>query len=165
MKPVFAEKTTYKGKDYKSELYIKNDYSEISPITQAHAVCFIDKNTLLFQQFRDGTLGNLGGGIRPSENIEQALRRELIEEGQCELLSWKTFGYERISKLSQPGLYEYFLRTAAHVKLLDKSVKDPCGKSIGRAIVPYCIAAHKLGWGKKGRLLLKYARKKYLEYI
>ncbi|MCB9790280.1 hypothetical protein H6762_04865 [Candidatus Nomurabacteria bacterium] len=161
MEPIFTETSTYKNKQYKSELFIDNNYNKIAPITQVHAICFIDEDTVIFQEFKDGTLGNLGGGFEKDEGIEDVLKRELIEEGQLELVSWKAFGYEKISRLDKPNQYDYFLRTVARVKLINKPINDPCGKSIGRVIVPYINATERLGWKRKGELLLEYAKKTY----
>lgn len=165
MKPLITEYLSYKNNDYKDELFISENYKNISPIKQVHAVCFLDKDTVVFSQKANGELGNLGGGFEKNETIEDVLKRELIEEGQLKLLSWNPFGYEKVTWLNPEEKINYFLRTVAKVELIDKPIVDPCKKSVARRIVPYDMASKSLNWGKRGELLLFYAREAYVKYL
>jgi 8-oxo-dGTP pyrophosphatase MutT (NUDIX family) len=157
-------KSKWRGKKYNTDVYkYDGDISDLSPITQVAAVCFLNTDKVVFYKNVEGYLGNPGGGIEDGENYEETLERELKEEAQLKLLDYRFFGYEYIMNLSQPEKNAYFLRAVAKVELIDANINDPCDKSVGRVVVDREKAPETLNWGPKGEVLLKLAGEKYDE--
>jgi len=62
-------------------------------------------------------------------------------------------------KEESPGNADYHLRYVAKVKLLDET-PDPDGKALHRVMVSTKDAPKKLGWGKRGEVLIRLASSK-----
>lgn len=79
--------------EYKAYLDIDGDYTSFQGnVTGVVAVC-IDENERVVLMSDEP----LGGHIEVGESIEEALKRECLEEWGIELESWKYFGYYEIS--------------------------------------------------------------------
>ncbi len=162
-KPLFREKGKWKGGDYEMELHTLDDHCNLSSIQQVQAVCFLNSKEIVLYENIEGWFGNPGGTLESGELVEETLKRELIEEAQLKLIDWKTIGVEQIfhpNKL-EPRKESCFLRVVAQVELINKPVKDPDGKAIGRVVVNIDEAVNKLNWGEKGEQLIKLALEKY----
>lgn len=161
-KPLFSTQDVWKDRLFHLKLYSLKDYTTLPKIDQVHAICFLSADEIVFYKHIEGWVGNPGGGMEEGENVEDTIRRELIEEAQLELIRWATFGYEEIffPHRNNDQRYSYFLRTVSQVKLIDKKIDDPAGKGVGRIIVPISEAAKRLNWEKKGGCLIKMAREK-----
>ncbi len=158
-KHLYTEKTEWKGKPFITELYECDDIKGLKPTTQVSAVCFLDLNTIVFSKKFDGSLTIPGGGVDEGETLEEAVAREMIEEAQLELIELKFIGYEYIINVEEPKKNAYFIRSVAKVKLIDRPIVDPCGKSINRVIIDTLKASEALNWGERGRLLIELGRK------
>ncbi len=162
---LFSEKGKWKNNDYELELHPLNNHCDLSKVDQVQAVCFLDKDNIVFYKNIEGYLGNPGGTIEKGESIETTIKRELIEEAQLKLIDWKTIGFEQIyyPNKKESKKQNCFLRIVAKVELIDKPIKDPDKKAIGRVIIKTDQAAEKLNWGKKGEELIKLAKEKYIK--
>jgi len=69
--------------------------------------------------------GPAGGGIEKNETFEECARRELVEEANVEMLSFKPIGYQKASLPNGP--VEYQLRVFCEVKPLGDFKEDPDG--------------------------------------
>lgn len=162
---LFSGKGEWKGKPFKLNVYSLDNYKELTKISQVQAVCFLGATQVVFYKNREGWIGNPGGGIERGETIEDAIRRELVEEAQLELLDWRTIGYESVFHPNKPEgeNTRYFLRAVAKVGLINEKIADPDGKAIERVVVPVEKAIQTLNWGKKGEILVNLAKQKYLD--
>ena len=164
-KVLFSEKGDWGGNDYELELHLLHDHCNLSSIQQVQAVCFLNEKEIVFYENIEGWFGNPGGTVEKNELVEETLKRELIEVAQVKLVDWKTIGVEKIfhpNKLASKK-ESCFLRVVAKVELIDKPVKDPDGKAVGRIIVNVDDAIERLGWGEKGKQLIELALDKYNE--
>jgi len=125
-------------------------------------VLLIKKINVVFFKHIYGHNGIPGGGIEEKETFIDTLKREPIEEINCEVIDFGIVGYEIID---YPDVNErkYFGRYWTLVKKLNGLVNDPCGKAIERILVPYEQSAEILNWGEKGKLLLEEAYKNFME--
>jgi len=140
-----------------------DNHCDLKSIHQVQAVCFLNDKEIVLYENIEGWFGNPGGTIEVGEDIEEALRRELIEEAQLKVIAWKIIGVEKVfypNKLKAEK-ESCFLRVVAKVELIDKEIIDPDGKAIGRIIVGVDEAVEKLAWGEKGESLIKLAQEKY----
>lgn len=77
---------------YKAYLDIAGDYTKLKGvITGVVAVCIDQDEKVVLMNDEP-----IGGHIEKGENIEDALKRECLEEGGIELKRWKYFGYYEI---------------------------------------------------------------------
>ena len=164
-KPLFTEKGKWKNTDYELELHSLDNHCDLSQVDQVQAVCFLDSSRIVFYKNVEGYLGNPGGTVEKGESVEQAAIRELIEEAQLKLIDWRTIGFEEVfyPNKSESKEKSCFLRIVAKVELIDKPIKDPDGKAVGRVVVKTDEAAKKLNWGEKGERLMELARAKYIQ--
>lgn len=92
-----------------------------------------------------------GGHIKEGETLEEALKRELLEEIATELIYYGVIGYEKIYTKDTPEQISYLVRCVSRVKLLNEAkYQDPDEKSLGRAVMPVDEALKKIGYGKRG---------------
>ncbi len=96
---------------FQAFLDLNAEYNEIKTnITGVAAVCFDENDNVVLMNNEP-----LGGHIEPGENIEEALKREALEEGGMQLDKWKYF-----------GLYNIAQKEAASEELKIKYPKTAC---------------------------------------
>jgi 8-oxo-dGTP pyrophosphatase MutT (NUDIX family) len=117
----------YEGKQYPLEYEDCDDFSRLSReyCTQVYGVCFLGDGIVIVKQGVKNTWGLPGGTIEKGETIENAFRREIQEETNCEVVRSKPIGYQKITY--PDGTFVYQLRVCAIVKRLGDFVSDPAG--------------------------------------
>lgn len=94
-----------------------------------------------------------GGKTEPGESVDDTIRREVQEELNCEVLSWKPLGYQ---KLTEPdGKIVYQLRVFAKLRRLGEFTEDSGGSVIGHSLVPLDELNEHIQYGKVGERLVE----------
>lgn len=81
----------------------------------------------------------LGGHLEPGENVEQALRREAIEEGGFHISHSRLFGYRKViaqtPTINDPygGHYPRVAYIPHYIATTDRLLTDPSGEEIVEA--------------------------------
>jgi len=117
--------------------------------SSVHAFSFVDdEHIVLGHHSENGHYGNLGGGIEKGETLEQALRREIKEEGNAELVRWAPVLLVRHIKKGEPWDSMWQVWGWADITLLPgDTFVDVSGDVDSREVVLINDVPAKLGWG------------------
>lgn len=130
-------------------------------VKQVHAVLLTYDGRVLLR-YKNGEARLVGG--RPESNDvdwEDTLRREALEEANCEIDKTDYIGYQKVSGDGEPYAQ---VRMVARINKIGPALPDPdrLGNWVyGRVLAPYEIAQQELikSFGKIGSEVLKYALK------
>ena len=129
----FPLTTEYIGKDgnkYLFEYYEADSFEDLLEyeITQCCAVAFHgDKFIVVNNINHPGSYTLVGGTNEEGERPEETLIREIKEESNMKVLSFKPIGYQRVTDLSGKLKPHYQLRYFAIVEPYGPFVADPAG--------------------------------------
>ncbi len=111
------------------EYYECDSYDHLpqDQITQCYAVAFHKDKMVIVRQGTKDTWGLVGGSVEKGETLEQTLRREIQEESNMKVLSYKPLGYQKVIDPSGVQKTIYQLRYFAIVEPFGPFVSDPTG--------------------------------------
>ena len=127
-----------------------------SKVTQVYGVCFCEGQLLIGFGGHKHDWGLVGGTIEKGETYEQTLKREIREESNMEVLSYKPIGYQKSTNTSD-GTYVYQLRYACTVKPFGPFVSDPDGGITEIKLIDPKEYTKYFNWGKIGERLTERA--------
>jgi ADP-ribose pyrophosphatase YjhB (NUDIX family) len=156
--PLTSTELDWYGKKVRLDLFDSTEYENLDPIRQVQAVCFVDDTHVVLYKSQRDNYGCPGGHPEKGESWEETLKREVSEEVAGDLLACGPIAYIKETNLDT-GNVEYFLRYWARVKLLDKSICDPCDPERTRHIFSLKEAVERLNWGENGKILIDLALK------
>jgi 8-oxo-dGTP pyrophosphatase MutT (NUDIX family) len=100
--------------------------------------------------------GLIGGTIEKGETFEQTLRREIQEESNMKVLSFKPIGYQKVINLKDNS-FIYQLRYACIVEPFGPFVCDPDGSVTEIKLIDPKEYKKYFDWGKIGEGIINRA--------
>ena len=98
---------------------------ELEKIRQIYGVCFYSGKMVVVLNGKNGTWGLVGGTREIGEAIEETLVREIKEESNTKVLSWKPVGVQQVT--DPDGKIYYQLRAMCLVEPIADFKIDPAG--------------------------------------
>jgi 8-oxo-dGTP pyrophosphatase MutT (NUDIX family) len=145
------------------------DIAQYSPITHVHGVVFNTAGDILIGRPSGGGSWTLfGGKIEPGETVEQAWRRELLEEGDVTVGGVYILGVQKVEVPEDlhGKEYPYFqVRCAALLDALLPQTPDPDavgGATWERKFVPAPDIEQYVLWGENGHAMFEEAMSLYI---
>ncbi len=126
----------YSGIVYTMQYDDCDDFSILphSECRQIYGVCFTDEEkVVIVHNGNKDTWGLVGGTIEDGESLDETFRREIQEESNMEVLTWKPIGYQKVID-TRDGSYFFQLRVAAKVQPYGPFEGDPAG-SIDKIVI------------------------------
>ncbi len=132
-----------------------DSFDALDPVfcKQSYGICFCNnKLVIVFGYFggKEREWGFPGGRIERGETSEDALKREVREESNMEVLSFLPIGYQKGSRKDE-DTFAYQLRYVCNVKPYGKFIADPAGGVIiAVKLVEPAEFRKYVTWGKIG---------------
>lgn len=127
--------------------------------TQVYVVGDVDGMVPVIYYDDGVTPDNLPGGrFEPGETVDQALRREIEEEINHEVLSWTPIGYQKQSNSDDKSPCQ--LRIYAKMRPIGKFVNDPGGNVSGHYYVPLDELNSRINYGEIGERIVNLVKSK-----
>ena len=124
---------------------------------QVYGVCFYENNIVIGYNGMKNTWGLIGGTIEKGETFDDTFRREIKEESNMKVLSWKPIGYQRVIDTRDNSVICYQLRVVAKVSPYGEFVKDPALSITKIAIIDPKNYKDYFDWGKIGERIIERA--------
>jgi 8-oxo-dGTP pyrophosphatase MutT (NUDIX family) len=132
------------------------DHLEYEKCRQVYGVCFYEDKFVIGYGGNKKDWGLIGGTIDKGENFEQTLRREIQEESNMNVLTFKPLGYQKVIDLKDNS-YVYQLRYACTVEPFGPFVSDPAGSVTEIKLVSPIEYKNYFDWGKIGDRIINRA--------
>ena len=152
-------RATFDGRDCAIEYNDAEDFSQLPRelCTQIYGVCFLNDKMVLVHCMDTNKWGLVGGTIESGETYEQALKREIQEESNMEVLAWKPIGYQKIV-YDDNGEILFQLRAVCKVRPLGKFISDPDGDVDEiKLIIPDDYRTY-FDWGETSERIMEVAK-------
>ncbi|MBU1557787.1 NUDIX hydrolase [Patescibacteria group bacterium] len=121
--------------------------------TQVVCFAFYKNKLLLVRDGKKNSWGPAGGGIEKEETFEGCARRELTEEANVEMLSFKPIGYQKASLPNGPE--EHQLRVFCEVKPIGEFKEDPDGDITEIKYIDPKDYKQYFDWGEVGERIIE----------
>ena len=157
MKITSTWKENISGLTATAEYEDAEDFSKVPYQKATQVLCFAFYQGKMLVVF-DGdtkTWGLPGGGLEAPESFEDCAKRELQEEANMEMLSYKPIGFQKASLPDKP--VEYQLRVFCQARPYGEFEKDPDGDVIKIKFINPKDYKKYFDWGKVSDRLIKRA--------
>ena len=134
-----------------------DDFSSLpyEKCTQVLCFAFYKNKMLLVHDGDKKSWGPPGGGIEKPESFEDCAKRELLEEANVEMLSFKPIGYQKASLPDRPKKYQ--IRVFCEVQPFGKFVEDPDGDVTEIKYIDPKDYKKYFNWGEVGERIIERA--------
>ncbi len=135
-KPDVISSFEFRGETIQVEWFDISDISELPdlPWQQVYAIGNVGGQVPVVHFLEGNSSDNLPGGqVEKGESIEEALKRELQEEANMRVLSWRPIGCQKLTNPVHGIAYQ--LRVYAELEPIGEFVNDPGGSVIGHSLV------------------------------
>lgn len=159
--PIAQSSFVWQGQSYDVS-YFEADNFDFLPIQrcrQIYGVCYYDNKIILAKRF-DGIWTLPGGGVKVGETFEEALKREVEEESNMEILEYYPIGYQHVTGDDEDV---YQLRALCKVSPIGKFVSDPDGDIEAVKLIKPKDFTRYIDWGGIGNALIEGAQIKIAE--
>lgn len=145
------------GKIYKFRYYELANYSylDLAKIKQIYGVCFYQDKMVIALNGKKRSWGLVGGKPEEGESIEQALKREVQEESNMQVLKWRPMGIQEVT--DPQGNNYYQLRVACKVKPLGDFIHNPAGTITEIKLIDPKDYLEYFNWGEIGEKIIHRA--------
>ncbi len=148
----------YKGIKYNVRFnpHKTESHEECSDFTQVYCVGKMqDKILVIYHRDKSGKkIFNLPGGTRePGENLEQNLRREILEETNCRVIDYKILG-SQINTSEFGEVQKPQVRVFANLVPYGKFEHDPGGGVEGYELIDIAELEKYIKWGEVGEWIM-----------
>jgi len=153
LQPQLQSSFTYRDVVYDIDWYDLGHELPSLPWSQVYVIGDVEGKSPIVH-YDTGDKNNLpGGSFEPGETVEEALKREIKEEINYDVISWTPIGYQ---KIRNPETYQ--LRVCAKLKKIDDFTNDPGGHVIGHSLVPIDELNSYIRYGEIGDRMVKIAK-------
>jgi len=133
------------------------DHLPQNEITQCYAVAFHGEKIVIVHNGRKDTWGFVGGTVEAGEDPEETLIREIKEESNMEVISYKPIGYQKVTDTRKIQKTFYQLRYFAIIEPYGPFESDPDG-TIDKILEIKPLEYKKyFDWKKIGNAIIKRA--------
>ncbi|MEN9604976.1 MAG: hypothetical protein RJB39_661 [Candidatus Parcubacteria bacterium] len=134
------------------------DHLDQTRIKQVYGVCFVNDEIVIGYSESKDEWSLVGGSVEKGETLEQALRREIKEESNMEILTFKPIGYQTITN-PEDGSFIYQLRYMCIVRpygpFTGDTGKGMDGKGVTEIqLVDPAIYREYFDWGEIGEEII-----------
>lgn len=149
----------YSGVDYVLEYEDVDSFDSLPHelCKQTYAVCFYDGKIVIVKHGEKNHWGLIGGTVEKGETFEEALKREIQEESNMEMLSCLPVGYQKVID-TRDNSYIYQLRYVAIAKPYGPFVSDPAASITEIKIIAADDYKKYFDWGEIGQRIVERAK-------
>lgn len=155
--PDLQDSFIYKGFTYKVDWYdlVGKELPRLS-WRQVYVIGGIDGKVPVVH-YATGDDDNLPGGkVEPGESVDECIVREMQEELNCKVLSWRPLGYQAV--YGSDGEVSYQLRVSAKLRPIGEFEQDTGGSVIGHSLVVLDKLNEHIKYGAVGDRMVELAR-------
>ncbi|MCX6787256.1 MAG: NUDIX hydrolase [Candidatus Kaiserbacteria bacterium] len=123
-------------------------------VSGVHAYCFLGDKLIIVYAEEKKYWTPPGGGVEPSETVEEAVVREVLEETNMRVLKQKLIGFQDIS---EPHRIATQTRSVCIVEPIGEFVSDPDGDITEIKLIDPSDIKRYFDWGEIGEHILERA--------
>lgn len=131
------------------------DDLELEKIRQVYAVCFYQGKIYIVLNGALNKWGLVGGTREQGETVEETLIREVKEESNTKVLSWKPIGVQQV--IEEDGSTYYQLRVMCVVEPMGDFLADPAGSVTEIKLINPKEYRNYFDWGEIGENIIPRA--------
>ena len=162
VKPDLKSSFIFRGETINTDWYDINDVNMLPDVRweQVYAIGNVNGRVPVVH-YANSEIRNLPGGKfdEPGDTIDRVLQREMKEELNMRVLSWRPIGYQFLSNDKFGNAYQ--LRVYAELEPIGKFDNDPGGGVVGHSLVPIDELNEYIQYGSVGERIIGLVRQEF----
>lgn len=126
---------------------------DVNKVVQVYGICFIDEKMIVVKSKNGWSLP--GGSREEGESIEIALKREIQEETNMEVVNWHPIGVQTVFQKGKEPFYQ--IRAMCKVRPFGPFVSDPDGDITEFKFIDPSEFKKYFDWGEIGEEIIRRA--------